>query len=407
MEETETETAAAEGEGEGMQVDLPTPPSPSLPLPHTSTQATSHPQLRLAPSPPSPVSPVRPTPHPLQHTSLLALQSPLSQVSPRSAPHTPPSPVHRPIPLPPVTPYDTPSHTSLSSPMFFPQQSYREVSPLRYPGLGLPSQADDPFGFTPQNASLLHLESPVPTPMVEEADPPDPPQRSRSRSEPAVRFAPLSPLAPSASESAIDDSTTSSLEAPPAYTRHASGGDLSLPPFDPGPTPLVPLTLPEQPATYRPLDPPPECFSTPGPWRIKSRSFQPFTIHSLGRYLAQGWQAVYAPSLEAHGITQEDWGRFLTDLTHTAILAQNGISAVAPKRLSSPHAGFRSLLSGAWAVEGGPYDQAFRRSSQEEVQALVGVWNGSAWERRKVRCALRPVGGEGGRTGWELLVEAL
>ncbi|KZO96188.1 hypothetical protein CALVIDRAFT_481673, partial [Calocera viscosa TUFC12733] len=181
------------------------------------------------------------------------------------------------------------------------------------------------------------------------------------------------------------------------------------PPFSPYPTALVPLPVPSYPATYRPLDPPPECFSTPGPWRLKSRAFAPFRVRSVGRSLAGGWEGMYAPPLEGSGIARADWARFLGDITHTARLAREGISALSPKRVLHPHSGFRTLLSGPSAVEGGPYDQAFRRSETEEVAALVGVWNGSAFERRKVRVTLLPIADGTGerRARWELFVEAL
>ncbi|KZO96187.1 hypothetical protein CALVIDRAFT_598504 [Calocera viscosa TUFC12733] len=121
------------------------------------------------------------------------------------------------------------------------------------------------------------------------------------------------------------------------------------------------------------------------------------------------WEGVYAPPLEGNGIAHADWARFLGDITHIARLAREGISALSPKRVLHPHSGFRTLLSDPWAVEDGPYDQAFRRSETEEVAALVGVWNGSAFQRRKVRVMLLPIADERGerRARWELFVEAL
>ncbi|KZT59652.1 hypothetical protein CALCODRAFT_507373 [Calocera cornea HHB12733] len=396
---------------------------PSSPDSDSPTQCRPAPQFTpLTPSRPGAPAHVA-LPVPLPPSTLLSLHSgasftdtALSPGSPRSAPHTPPSPVHRPIPLPPVTPYDTPMHTNTSSPLFGAVHGGREVSPLRpagaTSGFGAGLALGDRTGHTAsaeqqqRGSSLLQLAEPLAPPL-------DSP-RTRSRSEPSHPPSPRPELADPFESAVLSDSDDRAPSGPPpAYTRHASGSDLPPPPppppFSPGPTQLLPMPVPSHPAGYRPLDPPPDCFSTPGPWRVRSRDFAPFHVRSLSSSLAQGWEGVWAPALEAHGITQADWARFLGDLTHTAALARDGISALSPKRASHPPSGIRTLLSGPWAAEGGPYDQAFRRTEPEEVAALLGVWNGSAWERRRVRVSLRVVPDELGerRERWELLVEAL
>jgi hypothetical protein len=53
------------------------------------------------------------------------------------------------------------------------------------------------------------------------------------------------------------------------------------------------------------------------------------------------------------------------------------------------------------------YDSHFTRSPGEEVQALIAVWNQSAFERRKLRVSLQFKGREDIKGAYELLVESM
>lgn len=178
------------------------------------------------------------------------------------------------------------------------------------------------------------------------------------------------------------------------------------------------VTLPIPPADptddyHRPLDPPPECFHGRTPLRIRSHSFPPFRIPSLGPTLAAGFEPLYAPdALDPHGISADDWSRFLRDLRVAAHLAMRGVSAVAPDRATqAPRVirGNMGILSGPRAAGGGPYDNAFTKTPVEEVNALIAVWQGSAFERRKIKVTLHNRADEGRtqRAGYDLYVEAL
>ncbi|KAI5987937.1 hypothetical protein EDC04DRAFT_1461926 [Pisolithus marmoratus] len=135
----------------------------------------------------------------------------------------------------------------------------------------------------------------------------------------------------------------------------------------------------------RPLDPPPECFSTPSPLRIRSHDFLSFTIPSLSDKLLDGFRVLYpCDLLEKHGITRDDWVRFLEDLTIAARLSAQG-------RIRF----------------GVVYDAVFARSPLREVRALMSVWNEGAFERRKLRVSLHVREDRGKKSGYYLLVESL
>ncbi|KAI0696617.1 hypothetical protein BC835DRAFT_1414166 [Cytidiella melzeri] len=204
---------------------------------------------------------------------------------------------------------------------------------------------------------------------------------------------PPSSLPPTTTAEAAD------TELPPPYTRKTS---------DPLPAwssvEFTDLTDSENPSDLvrLPFDPPPACFSTPTPPRIRSRSFEPFQIPSRGQSLAGGFRLLYPHGqLSPHGISSEDWIRFLQDLGIAARLSSQGLSVrgnVQPQR-----AGFiRGRMGTA-------YDASFGKTPVEEVQDLVDVWNESAWERRKVRVTLRTRNDVQARRreAYDLLVEAL
>jgi hypothetical protein len=187
-------------------------------------------------------------------------------------------------------------------------------------------------------------------------------------------------------------------EPPPAYTRKAS---------DPLPAwssvQFTDLTESEQPSELArlPLDPPPACFSTPSPTRIRSHSFEPFRISSRESSLAGGFRLLYPDGhLSPHGISPTDWVRFLQDLGIAARLSMQGLSIRG--NVQPPRAGFiRGRMGTA-------YDASFAKTPMEEVQDLINVWNESALERRKLRVSLHPrTDGHGRREAYELLVEAL
>ncbi|TFK50031.1 hypothetical protein OE88DRAFT_1600290, partial [Heliocybe sulcata] len=188
-------------------------------------------------------------------------------------------------------------------------------------------------------------------------------------------------------------------EAPPPYSKNAP----TVFPENPD-VAFATISLPPTPPMHRPLDPPPSCFSTPTPVRIRSRSFAPFRIPSNSSRITDGFKPLYPPELlTKHGITEEDWGRFLADVRSTAHLAEKGISAVAPYRGTTG-----PLLLRAGGV-GRQYDATFGKTPVEEVKGLLDVWNGSAFERRKLRVTLMNRADEATRTraGYDLLVESL
>ncbi|OAX39060.1 hypothetical protein K503DRAFT_769832 [Rhizopogon vinicolor AM-OR11-026] len=154
----------------------------------------------------------------------------------------------------------------------------------------------------------------------------------------------------------------------------------------------------------KPLDPPPDCFSTPSPLRVKSNDFPPFRIPCAGNALADGFRILYPSGLlEKHGIQQADWTRFLEDLGIAARLAGQGLSAVGSRVPIVP------LTRGVFGTRttGMAYDSHFIRNPREEVQALLAVWNQSAFERRKLRVSLQFKGGADIKGGYELLVESI
>ena len=200
---------------------------------------------------------------------------------------------------------------------------------------------------------------------------------------------------------------TPGSEPPPPYTPHTS---------DPLPTwaSLTPrfedLTQSEKPSDLvrAPLDPPPECFSTSTPLRIRSRAFAPFRIPSRGTNLSGGFRLLYAPDvLSRHGISARDWVRFLQDLAIVARSAPLPVAPIPTPKSSSPP----SPLIG-WLIRGragSVYDATFGKSSLDEVTNLINVWNQSAFERRKLKVTLHLKSDDRGNIleGFELLVEAL
>lgn len=154
-----------------------------------------------------------------------------------------------------------------------------------------------------------------------------------------------------------------------------------------------------------PLDPPPECFSIPSPLRIRSHDFPSFRIPSLSDRLIDGFAVLYPHNvLENHGITREDWVRFLEDLTIAARLSALGLSAVGSRVPAKP---FPTLGPFILWLPGSVYDATFQRSPLEEVKALVAVWNESAFERRKLRVTVQVRVEKGKKAGYDLVVESL
>ncbi|KAG6331137.1 hypothetical protein ID866_7952 [Astraeus odoratus] len=155
----------------------------------------------------------------------------------------------------------------------------------------------------------------------------------------------------------------------------------------------------------RPLDPPPECFSTPSPLRVRSNDFPPFRIPSISDKLIDGFRVLYPRDpLEKHGITQDDWVRFLEDLVIAARLATQGLSAVGSRVPVKPLPARCLFIT--W-TPGAAYDIAFQRSRLGEVKALITVWNESAFIRRKVRVSIQVREEQGRKSGYDLIVESL
>jgi len=156
---------------------------------------------------------------------------------------------------------------------------------------------------------------------------------------------------------------------------------------------------------HSPLDPPPECFSIPSPLRIRSHDFPSFRIPSLSDRLIDGFAVLYPRNvLENHGITQEDWVRFLEDLTIASRLSALGLSAVGSRVPAKP---FPTLGPFIMWLPGFAYDATFQRSPLEEVKALIAVWNQSAFERRKLRVTVQVRVENGKKAGYDLVVESL
>ena len=188
-------------------------------------------------------------------------------------------------------------------------------------------------------------------------------------------------------------------EPPPAYTRNATD---HLPAWSS--IEFTDLTASGSPSDLArlPLDPPPSCFSTPTPPRIRTHSFESFRIPSYDQSLLGGFQLLYRHGqLSPHGISAEDWKRFLQDLGIAARLSTQGLSMRG--NVQPPRAGFiRGKMGTA-------YDASFAKTPVEEVQELISIWNQSAFERRKVRVTLHPRTDVQARRreAYELLVEAL
>jgi hypothetical protein len=198
--------------------------------------------------------------------------------------------------------------------------------------------------------------------MPEYAPPPGPPPSN-------VQYAP--PPGPPPPEPVVDDGPSTS-EPPPPYTKNPTSSSQVLPLTTSSDIKFGRLSyFPPLPSgADGPLDPPPSCFSSPTPVRIRSRSFEPFCIPSRGSRLLDGFEPLYPPSLLGpHGISAEDWARFLRDVQLAANMAESGVSAVAPNRMGPPRALVKGILGGPRSARGGPYDQAFVKTPQEEVRS--------------------------------------
>ncbi|KAG2139226.1 hypothetical protein DEU56DRAFT_800256 [Suillus clintonianus] len=192
-------------------------------------------------------------------------------------------------------------------------------------------------------------------------------------------------------------------DLPPPYTQSGTTSFPAPPIWEPH---FIDLSTQHPSVLLRkPLDPPPDCFSTPSPLRVKSNDFPPFRIPCAGNHLADGFRILYPSGLlEKHGIQQADWTRFLEDLEISARLAGQGLSAVG-SRVPIAALPVRGIF-GARAP-GVVYDSQFTRSPRDEVQTLITVWNQSAFERRKLRVSLQINGGVDNMAAYELLVESL
>ncbi|EKM53062.1 uncharacterized protein PHACADRAFT_175484 [Phanerochaete carnosa HHB-10118-sp] len=219
----------------------------------------------------------------------------------------------------------------------------------------------------------------------------------------AVHYAPPPGLPPPQQylQTAPSGADPASTEPPPPYTAKASD---PLPSWAQASASVrdlsarYPIFAPD----HVPLDPPPPFFSTPSPRRIRSRSFAPWTVPSRGRNIADGFPVLYNDVLKTHGIAEDDWARFVRDLQVAARLSLLGLNMRGERQR-------RASLSGGilGSVRGRAYDAAFVKSPLEQVDQLVQIYNGSAWERRKVRVTVRMQFAESGRERYELLVEAL
>ncbi|KAI0338356.1 hypothetical protein BDW22DRAFT_706973 [Trametopsis cervina] len=169
-------------------------------------------------------------------------------------------------------------------------------------------------------------------------------------------------------EAAVALGSTNQLpdtDPPPPYTANP------LPPPAWSSTRFVDLTEREHPSDLirLPLDPPPACFSTPSPRRIRSQSFAAFHIPLRGTRITEGFRLVYAPDdFASHGISAEDWTRFLQDL---GIAARISLQGVLP----------RTDLIGGRA--GTAYDAMFKSTAVEAVQDLINVWNVQLWKEER------------------------
>ncbi|KAG1726030.1 uncharacterized protein EDB91DRAFT_1061870 [Suillus paluster] len=200
--------------------------------------------------------------------------------------------------------------------------------------------------------------------------------------------------------------TSGREDLPPPYSQSGTTSFLAPPTWEPHFIDLSP-ELPQHSSIIprKPLDPPPDCFSTPSPLRVKSNDFPPFRIPCAGHQLADGFRILYPSDLlEKHGIQQADWTRFLEDLGISARLAGRGLSAVG-SRVPVTALPIRGIFS--TRATGMAYDSQFTRSPREEVQTIISVWNQSAFERRKLRVSLQIKVGADTRAEYELLVESL
>lgn len=214
---------------------------------------------------------------------------------------------------------------------------------------------------------------------------------------------------PPASPPPFED-TESTDEAPPPYTRNQTIPRTAVDVVD---FILIPPVLSSS-HNLKPLDPPPECFSSPTPLRIRSHSFSPFRIPSVGKSVQEGFRSLYPSDpnlLGSHGIRTDDWARFISDLGLTARLAVQGISAFSERGTATSFSvtGLFGLIGGSRARSSGLYDAAFVKTPVEDVKSLIAVWNESAFERRKLRVTIVVRSDEAGtsREGYDLVVEAL
>jgi hypothetical protein len=172
----------------------------------------------------------------------------------------------------------------------------------------------------------------------------------------------------------VDDEQATS-EPPPPYTKNPTASNQALPLTNPDIKFERLSSLPAlAPGAEGPLDPPPDCFTTPTPVRIRSHSFEPFRVPSRGARLLDGFEPLYPPSLlQHHGISAEDWAQFLRDVQLTAVMAERGVSSVAPRRMGGPKPILKGVLGGPRAVHGGPYDQTFVKTPQDEASDSLSM----------------------------------
>ncbi|KAG9311931.1 hypothetical protein JVU11DRAFT_8192 [Chiua virens] len=202
------------------------------------------------------------------------------------------------------------------------------------------------------------------------------------------------------SEHPLEDKNPADMSVSTLHGSSASDETLCKPQFE---VVSKPSFLPMR---RRPLDPPPPCFSTLSPLRIRSRDFPPFLIPTVTPSLTDGFRPLYPSNvLEKHGITRADWIRFLEDLGIAARLSSEGGSAVGSRVPITPLITHRALPSRAF---GAVYDGKFARSPLQEVLALIQIWNECAFQRRKISVSLQvhPTDSNG-REYYALLVESL
>lgn len=203
-----------------------------------------------------------------------------------------------------------------------------------------------------------------------------------------------------------DRSLAANVLSTPALCQHESSSFDNPPPWEPQFEEISSSLSSPLLRSRRPLDPPPLCFSTPSPLRIRSHDFPPFRIPAVSDKVTDGFRVLYPHNIfERHGINRADWIRFLEDLGIAARLSVEGLSAVGSRVPLAPSLIHRIFPSRAL---GAVYDGCFARNPANEVRALIRIWNECAFERRKLRVTLyvRPIG-TSRKKSYELVVESL